>query len=305
MKKIIYYTLTFLLGLVLISGSCTKPDAVTEITKQGVKLLLIKGGSFVMGSPIGEVGRNAANETQHIVTLSNFYISETAITNEQYCRFLNANQIDASGRKATIQNNEILVSTHGSCPWGVVYNNATNQWQPQPGMAYRPVIVVSWYGAKAFCDWAGGRLPTEAEWEYACRAGSTTPFAPFQHWNGQFISTQIANFRSEAGMEHNGYETGTLYRRCTVEVKEFYPNQWGLYQMHGNVVEWCNDWFANDYGCGNSNITNPKGPNTGLSRTVRGGGWDFFASACRSAWRDPWSPDTRQYNLGFRMASSL
>jgi len=275
------------------SSANTNPVIVAQKnptrTLQGVKLLHIKGGTFNMGSLTSEPER-LQDESQHKVTLSDFYISEYAITNEQYCRFLNATGVPSNG-KANVEGygSQTLIS---SGKWGVQYSGG--QWQPQTGYANHPVIYVSWYGAKAFCDWAGGRLPTEAEWEYACRAGTTTPFN-----TGNNLTTSEANYNGN--YPYNGNAVG-VYLGHTQPVGSYASNAWGLYDMHGNVWEWCSDWYGS---FGTAAVTNPQGANTGSYRVLRGGSWYGSAQYCRSAGRNIDTPDNSDYYFGFRMASSL
>ena len=258
-------------------------------TLQEVKLLYIQGGTFMMGSPTTEPERGS-DETQHQVTLSGFYISEYAITNELYCRFLNATGVPSSGEgNVSGFGNQPLISAH---QWGVQY--VSNEWRPATGYANYPVVMVSWFGAKAFCDWAGGRLPTEAEWEYACRAGTTTPFN-----TGNNLTTAQANYNGN--QPYNGNPAGTYLGR-TQPVGSYAPNARGLYDMHGNVYEWCNDWH-NSYGT--AAVTNPTGPSTGWARIIRGGSWRADAFMCRSAVHSYNIPNRPSDDLGFRMAMSL
>ena len=256
---------------------------------KGVKLLPVKGGTFVMGSPASEPEREK-NEIQHNVTLSTIYLSEKAITNEQYCRFLNESKISNEGiGNVAGHGSQKLIESH---KWGVQYVSGT--WSPASGKENYPVIYVSWYGAKAFCDWAGGRLPTEAEWEYACRAGTTTPFN-----TGNNLTTQQANYNGN--YPYNNNAKGTYLER-TQPVGSYAPNAWGLYDMHGNVYEWCSDWYG-DYSTGA--VTNPQGNSSGPGRVLRGGGWYSRACYCRSADRNLSRPGGCAYSYGFRLASSL
>ena len=133
------------------------------------------------------------------------------------------------------------------------------------------------------------RLPTEAEWEYACRAGSTTRFC-FGDGDGQL--------GSYAWYTKNAYDIGEKYAHG-VGTKQ--PNVWGLYDMHGNVWEWCEDWYG-DYPSGS--VTDPTGPTTRSSRVFRGGSWSGYARRCRSANRSWCTPGSRGHDLGFRLAFS-
>ena len=248
-----------------------------ELSLKGVNLLLIKGGTFTMGSPESEPGRNV-NEVQHSVTLSDFYLSEKEVTNEQFCQFLNEKRVSKKGKGiVTGYGRKKLVKAD---KMGVQYIRGS--WHPASGKATCPVVCVSWYGAKAYCDWAGGRLPTEAEWEYACRAGTTTAYS-----TGNNIIAMQANFSSRTG---------------TVPAGSYPSNNWGLHDMHGNVFEWCNDRYGHyeTYA-----VTNPAGPLRGSVFIIRGGGWRHGAGYCRSAYRFIYLGATFSNWIGFRIAKPL
>ncbi|SER13119.1 Sulfatase-modifying factor enzyme 1 [Nitrosomonas sp. Nm51] len=133
-------------------------------------------------------------------------------------------------------------------------------------------------------------LPTEVQWEYACRAGTTTPFC----WGDQ-IDSSLVNYDG-----NYPYSDGQRdeFREQTVDVKALPCNDWGLYQMHGNVREWCQDWFG---GYPSGPVTDPQGPDTGHDRVLRGGSWILHGMHCRSASRS-FDPSYRRYNTGFRLA---
>jgi len=207
----------------------------------------IPAGTFMMGSPESEVDRES-NETQHQVTLSAFKMSKNEITFAQYDLFC-----EKTGRAKPIDEG-----------WG---------------RGERPVINVSWDDASAFAAWMGCRLPTEAEWEYACRAGSTSPFN-----TGSNLTTDQANY--------------DYYLQKTMPVGSYPANVWGLHDMHGNVWEWCSDWYVN---YSSSAQTNPTGPSNGSLRVIRGGSWSYGAHACRSANRGNGGPSIRGINVGFRL----
>ncbi len=212
----------------------------------------IPGGMFGMGSPANEPGRIDI-ERKHMVTVSAFKMSKYAVTFEQYDAFCD----------------EMGFQKPGDQGWG---------------RGKRPVINVSWVEANNFALWMGCRLPTEAEWEYACRAGTITAFN-----TGNSLSKSQANYDGSK----------------TVPVGSYPPNAWGLYDMHGNVWEWCNDWY-DDYST--SAQTNPKGPSEeskdyGSFRVLRGGSWGDGAQDCRSAYRGSNYPVNSDFNLGFRIVS--
>ena len=141
----------------------------------------------------------------------------------------------------------------------------------------------------------GYRLPTEAEWEYACRAGTDSPFS-----TGRNITVEQSNWYSSYPYIEG--EGGGTYRRQTVDVDEFEPNPWGLYNMHGNVSEWCWDYYG---AYTNAAGPNPSGPETGRNRVARGGGWYDYAKHVRSAYRSAVPADYTDYKRGFRLARNV
>ncbi len=236
---------------------------------KGVKLemALIPAGKFLMGSPSTEKGGDRS-DTQHEVTISqNFYLGSTEVTQAQWQKVMGYNNSEFKGDEL-------------------------------------PVEQISWEEAVDFCkrlsempeEKKAGRkyrLPTESEWEYACRAGTTTPF----HFGSQLNGDQ-ANCDGTAPY---GTETRGPYLKKTSPVGTYPANAWGLYDMHGNVLEWCSDWYG-EYPSGS--VTDPIGPATGSSRVFRGGGWRFGAVVCRSANRNGLGPSARDRILGFRVALS-
>lgn len=232
-------------------------------TKPTIEWVDIPAGTFTMGSPDTEFDRNGL-EYEHQITLSAFKMSKYEVTFDQYDKFC-----EATGRKKPDDNG-----------WG---------------RGNRPVINVSWDDATAFANWMNCRLPTEAEWEYACRAGTTTPFS-----TGENISTSQANYNGN--FPYRDQPKGE-YKAKTVPVGTYSPNAFGLYDMHGNAWEWVNDWHE-DYLKVMPPQTNPKGPQKGIYRVYRGGGWNLLAQFCRSAKRRYQSPERKFNYLGFRVAIS-
>ena len=228
-----------------------EPKHPIEIASDETKDLIdiawvsIPAGTFMMGSPESEVDRYE-NENQHLVTLSAFKMSKNEITFAQY---------------------DLFCEKTGS------EKPSDEGW----GRGERPVINVTWDDASAFATWMGCRLPTEAEWEYACRAGSTSAFS-----TGSNITAKQANCTLEK----------------TMPVGSYPANAWGLHDMHGNVLEWCSDWYG-EYS--SSAQTNPTGPSSGSDRVLRGGSWRNFALACRSAYRFNYGPSDRNHIMGFRL----
>ncbi len=230
---------------------------------QGVRQRMkwIEAGRFMMGSPESEAKRGS-DERLHEVTLSRgFWLADTACTQALWQAVTGKNPSDFKGPE-------------------------------------RPVEQVSWEDAQEFLEQLNEkipglelRLPTEAEWEYACRAGTRMSF-----WFGENITPEQANYNGD--YPYAGGEKG-LNRNGTVEVKTLPCNAWGLYQMHGNVDEWCADWLGN-YADGP--VTDPAGPDSGSDHVVRGSSWADYGQFVRSAYRDGYSPDTRFISLGFRFA---
>jgi len=275
----------------------SKYIAISKTVKINVVDLLvityanIPAGTFTMGSPSGEEFRNR-DETQFSVTLGAFRMSKYEITNAEYAVFLNAKSIGSDGKYAagSYPGQTLIYASRGSYDWGLHYTN--NQWIPVAGYENHPVIYVTWYGATEFATYAGGTLPTEAQWEYACRAGTTTPFN-----TGNCLTNLQANY---AWVYPYGTctNTVTIYPFKTQAVGTYAANAYGLHDMHGNVWEWCADWYGT---YPTTAQTNPTGPSTGWYRVFRGGGWTADARYCRSAHRGNSDPFNTYNYLGFRV----
>lgn len=256
--------------------------------------VLIPCGNFKMGSPVTEVkwGYDGSDETQHEVTLSAFYMSKYEVTNSEFAKFLNDKQI---GRDAIYQGKPLINFNYNLTwfePWGVEY--VGGKWIPYAGYENHPVVFETWYGATEYAQYVGGRLPTEAEWEYACRAGTITPFS-----TGNCVTNLQANY--DWNFPYNECQNSTTGSYHTVPVDSYAPNAWGLHNMHGNVGEWCSDW----YGPYPSNPQiNPTGSATGTLRVSRGGGNTNVAHRLRSAFRGSGVPEYGSSTTGFRVAFS-
>ena len=235
------------------------------IELQGVRQVMrwIPPGQFMMGSPENEPERYDDETLHQIVLTEGYWLADTACS---------------------------------QALWQAVMKTNPSHFKDNP---QHPVEEVSWQDCKDFFDQANTllvglqlRFPTEAEWEYACRAGTTTPFS-----FGDALSTESANY--DGSSPYNNQPKGK-YREKAVVVDEFIPNPWGLYQMHGNVWEWCQDWYDKTYPAGTA--TNPQGPDQGSSRVLRGGSWFDGGRYLRSAFRDFNGPDFRSIYWGFRLA---
>lgn len=285
-------------GSATITARAGEKSATCAVTVDWpVETVLIKAGKFLMGSPKDEKNGDAAERPQHWVKLTkDFYMGKYEVTNAQYADFLNVNGIGEDGKWAGGSDpNQILIkASSGDKDFGLHWENA--QWVPTSGYEQHPVINVSWYGAKAYCDWltrtTGGvcTLPTEAQWEYACRAGTTTAYSYGNEPNGDY-------------MWYDG--NNTPYGPKAVGTKK--PNPWGLYDMHGNVWEWCldkGDSTAN-YPIADTEedaIVDPLVTEGKLRRT-RGGGYTFNNGIheCRSAYRKSVDSGIASYYYGFRV----
>lgn len=227
-----------------------------SVNKPEIEFADIPGGTFLMGSPDDEKGREA-DEVQHKVTLSAFKMSKYCVTFEQYDKFC-----EATGRRK---------------PWGFKRGNM-------------PVSQINWYDAQAFAKWMGCRLPTEAEWEYACRANTTTPYN-----TGDDLSMEQAYFGIE---EYNANRKDDKLSMEAKPVGSFPPNAFGLYDMHGNIGQLCSDWYG-EYDL--SETSNPKGPANGGQKVMRGGGFWVSANECRSANRIAVPAENRGAGISFRL----
>ncbi len=267
----------------------TPGPAATTADPPALTMLRIPAGSYLMGSPDDEIERHTDEGPQHEVHLEEFFLARNPITQAQ---------------------------------WRVVA-----RWQPLEGeLAWdrelkedplgtevdsrfrgddRPVVNVSWHDAMEFCRRLSKRtgksytLPSEAQWEYACRAGTTTPF----HF-GATISPELVNY--DATSSYAGGPAGE-YREQTTDVASFPANAWGLHDMHGNVLEWCLDHWHDSYVEGDEKAPTDgsawkkQTAEEGESRLLRGGSWDFNPRNCRAAYRSYYHPDNSSYFIGFRV----
>jgi formylglycine-generating enzyme required for sulfatase activity len=271
-----------------------------------VETVLVPKGTFLMGSPATEPHR-LSNETRHEVTLTkDYWMGKYPITNAQYAEFLNDAGIDGTGRKATIQGGHVLIestSGYGGPDHGVHHDGS--RWEPATNYENHPVIFVSWHGAKAYAEWAGGDLPTEARWERAARGGVEN--MPFGIGNGKVLTGDMANFHgtSPYNLDNGGiyHDPSGAYVSATTAVGAYsaYANAYGLYDMHGNVSEWCLDqWDGTDNYAGLPATDPVCTTELGGYHVMRGGCWSEDAGECRSAHRIADIPGYR-FLAGFRV----
>ena len=254
-----------------------KAKSYTEDLGNGVTIEMVEipGGTFTMGSPDNEKDRSSDEGPQHQVTVQTFYMSKFEVTQAQWRAIaaLPKDQTELNSDPSRFKGDRL------------------------------PVESVSWEDAMEFCTrlsrktGATYRLPTEAEWEYACRAGTETPFA-----YGETITPEWVNY--DGNYPYQSAPKGA-YRESTVDVGSLgVANGFGLYDMHGNVWEWCMDWYSENY-YRESTSDDPTGPGTGSSRVLRGGSWYSYAQFCRSANRSRYAPTLRSFTLGFRLMRTL
>jgi serine/threonine protein kinase len=276
-KSIYYFEMEFLNGnidiayldsIVNVYGTppwVNKTDITSLTGKLAIEWADIPSGSFKMGSFDSEQD-HGADENRHEVKLDGFKMSKYEVTFDQYDVFCTA-----TGRRKPADDGF--------------------------GRGNNPVINVSWEDAKAFADWAGAALPTEAQWEYACRADAdnSTPFS-----TGNCLSVIDANYNTNYAY-FNCVNPPQQNKQKILPVGSYPSNSWGLFDMHGNVSEWCADWYS-DYGY--SFTQNPTGPESGDKRVNRGGSWNSNARNCRSASRFSFAPSYSDKYMGFRLVSS-
>lgn len=297
------------------SDTCT-----VKVVKVKFEWLDIPEGTFLMGSSDGSnvddqdgTGLNLPPsdpdreyyEWQHRVEMSAFRMSAFEVTNRQFCVFLNDNGIgkNAVWQGASKYTDKVLVmdsrnyaDTDGyNHNYGLNWDRESNRWTVVSGCDDYPALFVSWYGAYEFAVWAGVSLPTEAQWEYACRAGTSTV-----HFCGN---------TDDCVMDYAWHVFNTNGHPEDVGTK--LPNPWGLYDMIGNAYEWCADWMDYKYGMEsfNETVKDPSGPdgpvsNTGNAKVLRGGSWNAFAVYSRAAFRMFLEPHMCNNYAGFRVVSA-
>ncbi len=234
-------------------------------------MVVIEGGTFFRGSNEG----NRDEMPRHHVHLSSFAIDIHPITNEQFVRFL-----EAMGGEKDSNHHDIIRMRDSRI------KRSGGKLSIESGYAKHPVVGVTWYGAVAYAKWIGKRLPTEAEWEIAARGGLEGALYP----TGEDIEKTEANF----------------FSADTIAVMSYAPNGYGLYDIAGNVYEWCYDWYGyNSYEAAVQEPENPKGPLQGVYRVLRGGCWKSLKEDLRCSKRHRNNPGTVNGTYGFRCAADV
>jgi formylglycine-generating enzyme required for sulfatase activity len=272
----------------------------------------VPAGTFTMGDSSGDGNRGDGETPQHLVDVTEFRIDATAVTNDDFARLVNDTgfRTDAERRGysavfhlALCAPDEDVIGRAAGTPWWLGVRGA--DWAHPGGLSSsiehlgdHPVVHVSWNDAIAYCEWAGRRLPSEAEWEYAARGGLEGKKYP---WGDDEVDEEgwRANIFQGEFPSRNTVEDGWL---TTAPVRAFAPNGRGLWQTVGNVWEWCQDWFDPRY-YGATPSRDPRGPDHGTARVMRGGSYLCHLSYCnryRNSARSSNTPDSSMGNTGFR-----
>lgn len=296
LKRIVYIMASLIIGFILNmlinqnasdNNSWQSANEDINIIEVNDGFIKLDGGKFLMGSPTSENWR-IDDELLHEVTVSPFFIDKYETTQKEYEELVHENNSEFKGENLPVENISFIDA--------IKFANAKS---------IKMNLTPSYEIGEGYIIWNqnanGYRLPTEAEWEYACRAGTLTPFNLEKS-----LDANDANFYGHYPyeIEENYFNDSVLetrpgnYRGHTIEVGSFTPNKFGLYDMHGNVNEWCFDFYA-PYNM-NDNV-NPYGPSIGTRHIYRGGGWNDFAKNMRSAYRAAAEDNFKSYNLGVRL----
>ncbi|MBL0708505.1 MAG: SUMF1/EgtB/PvdO family nonheme iron enzyme [Sulfurimonas sp.] len=247
-------------------------------SKAPKNFVLIKAGSFMMGS---NSGKSDEKPIHKVSIKKDFYIGKYEVTNKEFVKFLNNSNINSNWLEDRSQDSDSRII------------KSSNSYSVEAGYENHPVVEVSWYGAKAYTKWLSKktgktyRLPTEAEWEYVARAGTTTKYSFGDSSNslGSYV----------------WYASNGNFKTHQIGLKK--PNPWGIYDIYGNVWEWCEDWYINNYK--NTPRNGSSYNNKKSKKVVRGGSWVNSSDLLRSANRNWVNPDAMHYSIGFRLLREL
>ncbi len=248
-----------------------KEVEIKEVEPLLTEMVIIPQGSYHRGSNKG----SRDEKPQHNVTIDSFALDIYAITNEQFVRFL-----EFMGGEKDVNNNDIIRLRNSRI------KRSGGKVTIESGYAKHPVVGVTWYGASAYAKWVGKRLPTEVEWEVASRGG-----------------LEESDFPTGSNLDHT---QANFFNSDTTAVMSYPPNGYGLYDMAGNVYEWCNDWYAyNYYDISIQEPENPTGPQQGVYRVLRGGCWKSLKEDMRCSHRHRNNPGAVNSTYGFRCAADV
>lgn len=278
-------------------------------------MVYLQGGEFLMGTDDAEGFPADGEGPIRRVFVDPFYIDICAVTNAQFTEFVKETGYVTEAERfgwsyvfhlfVSARVAERVTQTPQVTPWWFAVEGAYWRKPEGPDSTIRhrrnhPVVHVSWNDAMAYCEWAGRRLPTEAEWEFAARGGLEQrryPWGDELTPNGEFLCNTWQGRFPHVNTGDDGYEG-------TAPAKSFPPNGYGLYNITGNVWEWCSDWFSPNYHVHGPRV-NPQGPPEGTARVMRGGSYLCHVSYCnryRVAARSSNTPDSSTGNMGFRCA---
>lgn len=292
------------------------PSSQTAAGKEG--MIYLEGGSFLMGTNDGEGFPADGEGPVRTVTVSPFYIDPCTVTNAEFAQFVKETgyitEAETFGWSFVFhlfvseETAKKVVNSVQQVPWWWVVEGAMWSRPEGPDSSIddrldHPVVHVSWNDAMAYCRWAGKRLPTEAEWEFAARGGLVQKRYP---WGDELKQGGVHHCNIWQGKfpDKNNASDGYI---GTAPVRAFEPNGYGLYNVAGNVWEWCSDWFHPTYPTRDTNV-NPQGPRAGENRSLRGGSYLCHKSYCnryRVAARSKNTPDSSTGNIGFRCVADV
>jgi formylglycine-generating enzyme required for sulfatase activity len=277
------------LGLVLLGACASVPTAAptpgpgtTRVrTTDGAEMVLVPPGEFLMGSSDTDPKARLDEKPQHTLYLDGFWIDRTELTNTQFVGFLNA-----LGAHAGTCGGRDCAETQVEDRHSHILRQ-DGRYMVEPGFEDHPATEVSWFGAQAYCRWAGARLPTEAEWEKAARGvdGRSYP------WGGSLPTCDKAQYGDCGGVT------------APVDSRLAGASPYGALDMAGNVWEWVGDWYDPGY-YGSSPARNPQGPDVGVRKVFRGGSWGYPAAFLRASDRARNRPTYAGFNVGFRCAAT-
>jgi formylglycine-generating enzyme required for sulfatase activity len=257
-------------------GNTEVATTTVQIGAPSSEMVTVPSGVFQMGCDDGNPNEYCYTDEQplHAVSLGSYAIDKYEVINTQYAEFLNAEGNLEEGGDTWLDADASDVRIH----------QISGVWQVEAGYENHPVVEVTWYGARAYCQWQGKRLPTEAEWEKAARGSNDTRMYP---WGDEDAACSRLNYNYcvDATASVGSYPSGA--------------SVYGVMDIAGNVHEWINDWYQSDY-YASSPYSNPTGPSSGTEKILRGGSWDHDWYGVRIANRDYNFPDSSSHTIGFR-----